>query len=103
VSSISAWAAIAVMKSKNTSIKIGLSFFIIIPPFDIIGRELLYCHRFKKKIGLPHGINLAVKYLNQYHSGEHQNLVNSRDAGSVIPDLIRDRHDEFFLFHCAFT
>ena len=28
---------------------------------------------------------------------------NSRDAGSVIPGLIRDRHDKYFLFHCPFN
>jgi hypothetical protein len=55
---------------------------------------------FQKKIGLPRGMYLAIKYLNQYHSGEHQNPLNSLDVGSVIPDLIRDRHDECFLSHC---
>jgi hypothetical protein len=29
--------------------------------------------------------------------------VNSLDAGSVIKDLIRDLHDECFLFHCTFN
>jgi hypothetical protein len=72
VISIFAWAAIAVLKSKNTIIKMILSFFIIIPPFDIIERKTLHAI-VSKRFGLFHDITPAIKYLNQSHSGESQN------------------------------
>lgn len=56
-------------------------------------------------------ITLAIKYLSKCHSGGARAgvdpvariQVNSLDAGSVIKDLIRDLHDECFLFHCTFN
>jgi hypothetical protein len=62
VSSIFAWAAIAVLKSKNTIITMILNFFIIIPPFDIIERKTPLAI-VSKRLGLSHDIKSTDKSL----------------------------------------